>query len=101
MPSSEQEWKKDFESFPTETLVELLDNVYRYGYRRQMLTPAYHPNGAVIVVKRDVLMSDSDSDIPDRFLGKKRFAIIQEPEDTVDVDEPIDILWAEFLMDRR
>ena len=36
----------------------------------------------------------------DAFLGSDRRAVVQAPEDTVDVDEPFDLQWAEFLLRR-
>ena len=68
-------------------------------YRRQNLTPAYYPDGAVAAIRRDVLMATEN--IPGEsgeYFGKDRRAIIQAPTDTTDIDEPIDLLWTEFLM---
>lgn len=78
-----------------------LKGIHIQSYRRQLLPPAYYPDGAVLALKRDVLMSTEH--IPgesDEFFGKDRRAVLQELEDTVDVDEPIDLLWAEFLLNR-
>ena len=76
-----------------------LEGCYVQSYRRQDLVQAYHPDGAVIAVRRDVLMKSEDATLEsDAFLGTDRRAVIQAPEDTVDVDEPIDLLWAEFLL---
>ena len=80
--------------------VSLLDRKYEFAYRRQLLIPAYHPDGAVLVVRYDTLMKNIDLSDPNAFLGTDRRAIIQSPEDTVDIDESIDILWAEFLLKR-
>ena len=78
-----------------------LEGCYVASYRRQDLVPAYHPDGAVVAIHRDVLMkSEEDSLEPRGHLGTDRRAVIQAPEDTVDVDEPIDLLWAEFLLQR-
>jgi N-acylneuraminate cytidylyltransferase len=78
----------------------LIDNKYEFAYRRQLLQPAYHPDGAAIALRYETLMQDSRSSDANSFLGSDRRAIVQAPEDTVDVDEPIDLLWAEFLMTR-
>jgi len=78
-----------------------LAEVYVQSYRRQQLTPAYHANGAAFALKRDVLMQTEG--IPgetNAFFGTDRRVIIQNPEDAVDVDEPIDLLWAEFLLEK-
>ena len=76
-----------------------LAGVYVQSYRRQQLTPAFHANGAAFALKRDVLMQTED--IPgetNAYFGTDRRVIVQAPEEAVDVDEPIDLLWAEFLM---
>jgi hypothetical protein len=54
----------------------------------------------VIALRYETLMQNSKLSDTNSFLGSDRRAIIQAPEDTVDVDEPIDLLWAEFLMTR-
>jgi CMP-N-acetylneuraminic acid synthetase len=78
-----------------------LQGAYVPSYRRQDLTPAYHPDGAVVAVRRDILMeSEHEPWESDAFLGTDRRALVQAPEDTVDVDEPFDLLWAEFLLQR-
>lgn len=78
-----------------------LEGCYVPSYRRQDLVQAYNPDGAVIAVRRDVLMKSEDAPLEsDAFLGTDRRAVIQAPEHTVDVDEPIDLLWAEFLLQR-
>jgi len=80
---------------------ELLNEKYRKAYRRQLLSPAYHPDGAVLAIRREILMRDtSNQSDPHAFMGNDRRAIIQEPEATVDINEPVDLLWAEFLLER-
>lgn len=81
--------------------VSLLDMKYEFAYRRQLLVPAYHPDGAVLAVRYDTLIESIDLSDHSAFLGTDRRAIIQSPEDTVDIDEPIDILWAEFLLKKN
>jgi len=79
-----------------------LEGCHVPSYRRQDLIPAYHPDGAVIAVCRDILMQ-SEGGAPvetNAFLGTDRRAVVQSQEDTVDVDAPIDLLWAEFLLER-
>ena len=80
---------------------ELLHKEYAYAYRRQLLPPTYYPDGSVIVVKRDVLMRSIQSSDPYAFLGTNKIALVSNYEDTVDVDTPIDLLWAEFLMKKK
>ena len=81
--------------------VSLLDSKYKFAYRRQLLPSAYHPDGAVIALRYNTLMEIRGSSDVDAFLGSDRRAVIQAPEDTVDIDEQIDLLWAEFLLKRR
>ena len=81
---------------------KLLNEKYEFAYRRQLLPPTYIPDGSVIVVKRDVLMNSIESKNPYEFLGADRRALIGSTnQDTVDVDSPIDLLWAEFLMKKE
>ncbi len=79
----------------------LLDPQYHNAYRRQNLVSTYHPDGAVIAIRKEVLMDLGDTDNRRSFMGKDRRAVIQKPEETVDIDEPIDLLWAEFLLKKN
>lgn len=71
-------------------------------YRRQDLEPVYYHDGAVAVVTREALFG------PPRFagdfqgfLGEDRRAIVQGPEDCVDIDGPVDFDLAEAILKRR
>jgi CMP-N-acetylneuraminic acid synthetase len=78
-----------------------MEGCFKPVYRRQDLIPAYHPDGAVIALRYDVLMQSEKAPMEsDAFLGSDRRAVVQAPEDTVDVDEPFDLQWAEFLLRR-
>jgi len=78
-----------------------LEGCYVPSYRRQDLVPAYHPDGAVVAVRCDILMQSEGTPVETAaFLGTDRRAVVQSPEDTVDVNEPFDLLWAEFLLER-
>lgn len=77
-----------------------LAGVHRKSYRRQELPPAYYPDGAVVAIRRGPLMAAAGSPDHAAFLGKDRRAVTQSPNDTVDVDEEFDILWAEFLLSK-
>ena len=71
------------------------------AFRRQDCTPAYHPDGAVLAVPRDLLMATEH--LPPEgspWLGRDRRAVVQGELDSVDIDEPLDLLWAEFLLER-
>jgi CMP-N-acetylneuraminic acid synthetase len=76
-----------------------LAGIHVESYRRQDLEIAYYPDGAVTTIRRDVLMrTEYLPGESGKYFGTDRRAIIQEPDDTVDVDDPIDLKWAEFLM---
>jgi len=80
--------------------VRLLEDKYEGVYRRQELEPAFYPDGAVLAVSRASLMDSESSTRGHAFLGRDRRAVIQAAQDTVDIDEPFDLLWAEFLLDK-
>lgn len=68
-------------------------------YRRQDLEPLFYHDGAVVVVTRAALFGALEApDDHQAFLGRDRRAIIQQPHDSVDVDEPIDLFLAEALL---
>ena len=69
-------------------------------HRRQDLEPLYYHDGAVVAVTREALFAASADD-SQSFLGADRRALIQSPEDAVDVDEPLDLLVAEALLRAR
>ncbi len=71
-------------------------------YRRQDLAPLFYHDGAVAVVTRDALFAALETpDDHQAFLGVDRRAIIQGPEDTVDIDGPIDLAVAEGIFRSR
>lgn len=80
--------------------VALVNPKYKYAYRRQLLPKTYYPDGAVVAVLSKVLKENEGASDGNALLGSDRRGIIQAPEDTVDVDEPIDLIWAEFLIER-
>lgn len=71
-------------------------------YRRQDLEPLYYHDGAVAVVTRLALFEAERSPQDGQaFLGSDRRAIVQKPEDSVDIDEPIDLFVAEAMLRSR
>ncbi|MFQ5413652.1 MAG: cytidylyltransferase domain-containing protein [Phycisphaerae bacterium] len=71
-------------------------------YRRQDLEPLYYHDAAVAVVTRRALFAALDTpDDHQAFLGRDRRALIQRPEDAVDIDEPIDLVFAEAVLRSR
>jgi len=70
-------------------------------YRRQDLPPVYMLNGGVIAVTRKSLFN-VDPDHPHAFLGEERRAIVNDPEDVIDIDSRLDLRVAEaVLLERR
>ncbi len=70
-------------------------------YRRQDLPPVYMLNGGIIAVTRASLFN-VDPKRPHAFLGGDRRAIINDPEDVIDVDSRLDLRVAEaVLLERR
>ncbi len=79
--------------------VSLLEKKYDYIDRRQQLVSAYYSDGAVLALKRDTLMKiQKDSSDAHSWMGSDRRALIQSSEKTINVDEPIDFRWGEFLV---
>ena len=71
-------------------------------YRRQDLEPLYYHDGAVAAVTRAALFTALDTpDDHQAFLGGDRRALIQHAQDTVDIDEPIDLYLAEAMLRAR
>jgi CMP-N-acetylneuraminic acid synthetase len=70
-------------------------------YRRQDLPPVYMLNGGVIAVTRSNLFN-VDPARPHAFLGRDRRAIVNEPDDVIDIDSRLDLRVAEaVLLERR
>jgi len=71
-------------------------------YRRQDLSPLHYHDGAVAVVTRAALFGALDTpDDHQAFLGPDRRAIVQNPEEAVDIDGPVDLLVAEAILRAR
>ncbi len=71
-------------------------------YRRQDLEPLFYHDGAVAALTREALFGATKMPQDHQaFLGRDRRALIQRCEDTVDVDDPIDLHLAEALLRAR
>jgi CMP-N,N'-diacetyllegionaminic acid synthase len=76
-------------------------DTYEFISRRQDCEPAYHLDGAVVVMRRDNLMRPDDGSLGyPWFYGKDRRAVLHPPEFGVDVDDEFDRLWVEFVLER-
>ncbi len=71
-------------------------------YRRQDLEPLYYHDGAIAVVTRAALFGALETpDDHQSFLGRDRRAIVCKAEDSVDIDEAIDLYLAEAVLRSR
>lgn len=61
----------------------------------QRLEPLYHPDGSVIIARTDVFLREKQWFVP------KTVPYFIPPEDSVDIDLPQDLAWAEFLFSKR
>lgn len=69
--------------------------------RRQDLEPLYYNNGAAVAVRRDCFFAPECAHNPHAFFGVDRRAIIQNEEDTVEIDAPVDFYQAEAILRLR
>ena len=74
-----------------------LEGVYSYSTRRQDVVPAYHPDGAVIAIDRDVLMA-AEGKPPPAYLGSDRRAVVQDAKYSIEIDEPGDVYFCEVAI---
>jgi CMP-N,N'-diacetyllegionaminic acid synthase len=68
-------------------------------YRRQDLPPVYMLDGGVIAVTRASLFRVVESE-PHAFLGCDRRGVVTSAGEVVDVDEEVDMIYAEALLKR-
>jgi len=67
---------------------------------RQELPKSYLHEGAVAVIRTDVLMKSEGEEGPEAFLGEDRRAVITQQGETVEIDSEADMVLAEFLLSR-
>ena len=79
------------------------DTLFHGVYRRQMLPPAFVPDGGVMVVTRRALLREIPGvpDGPHGFLGRDRRAIETNEGDVIDIDAPIDLVVANAVLSSR
>ena len=68
---------------------------------RQELPKSYLHEGAVAVIRTEVLMNSEGEEGPEAFLGEDRRAVITRQGETVEIDSEADMGLAEFLLSRR
>jgi N-acylneuraminate cytidylyltransferase len=76
-----------------------LEGCYRYTVRRQDAAQAYHLDGAVCVLRKSILMA-TEGQTGQVYFGSDRRAIVQDHDDSVEVDEPMDYQFARFLLEQ-
>jgi CMP-N-acetylneuraminic acid synthetase len=70
-------------------------------YRRQDLEPLYYHDGSVVAVRREALFTPpAHAEDYHAFFGRDRRAIVQGCYDTVDIDDPEDLVLAGTLLCR-
>ncbi len=67
-------------------------------YRRQELPELFAIDGAVCVLKRDIVMAAEGSENPHAFWGKDIRGLPLAPHDTIDIDSVRDFLLAESVI---
>jgi CMP-N-acetylneuraminic acid synthetase len=70
-------------------------------HRRQELDPLYYHDGSVVAVQRHALFAAEHEDDPHAFFGLDRRAVVQDENDTVDIDNLADFYRAEALIRMR
>ena len=63
--------------------------------RSQDLEKLYYIDGSVLFARTEVFLREGD------FCGSKTIPYFIPPERSVDIDTPLDLLWAEFLLERE
>jgi CMP-N,N'-diacetyllegionaminic acid synthase len=76
-----------------------LEGCYQYTVRRQDAVKAYHLDGAINVFRRDILMA-TEGQPGQAYFGQDRRAIVQDHDDGLEVDEPMDYEFAKFIFER-
>ncbi|MBU6411892.1 MAG: acylneuraminate cytidylyltransferase family protein [Planctomycetes bacterium] len=79
------------------------DTLFHNTYRRQLLPPAYIPDGGIIALTRAALFQQIPSTPPGphAFLGTDRRAITTSQGDVIDIDTPLDLAVADALLRQR
>ena len=77
-----------------------LEGCHSYTVTRQETVQSYHFDGSVNVMRREnLLKSNKRGDLA--YFGSDRRAIVQSPIDGIEIDEPIDLDFCEFILTRN
>ncbi len=79
------------------------DTLFHNTYRRQLLPPAYIPDGGILALTRSSLFHQIPNipPGPHAFLGTDRRAITTNEGDVIDIDTPLDLAVADALLRQR
>ena len=77
-----------------------LEGCYNYSVLRQDAVLAYHLDGAVNAFRRDILLN-TEGQAGQSYFGTDRRAVVQDPHDSIEIDDAFDLTLAEFLIRRR
>ncbi len=66
-----------------------------HTYRRQELSPAYQLNGALYLMRREWLLTNT------RFVGDDTLGYSMPPERSADINTQLDWEWVEFLLGKQ
>jgi CMP-N,N'-diacetyllegionaminic acid synthase len=77
-----------------------MENLHQYTVLRQQTVPVYHYDGSVIAMRRDILMN-SEGVEGQAYMGTDRRCIVLDHFDSVEIDEPFDMLVAEVILRTR
>ena len=77
------------------------DVINHGAHRRQDLPPAYVPDGGVLVVTREALMSTQGDPSPHAFLGSDQRGMVTRSGDVIDIDGAIDVIVADAILTER
>ena len=91
-------WMKKLSGTFNDVLEMYEDNTI---YRRQDLPPVYMLDGGVLAMTRTSLFDKLDPDQPHAFLGEDRRAIVSPEGSVVDIDSPVDLMFAEAVLAAR
>jgi len=76
-------------------LVNYIDQGFWDMRPRQILPNAYIRNGAIYLIKRDILLAN------EQLIGDKCLGLVMSDEDSVNIDTPLDLKLAELLLQEK
>ncbi len=71
------------------------------AYRRQNLSPIYFMDGAAEAIKVKTLMATKNNTNPFGYLGRDIRAVVQPEGSWVEIDTPVDLLFAEAILSTK